>query len=204
MVNGADFSRTTAAVICISTSRAELLGKRRFEISIFVLRRIHDHLSVTCQVLFKAAALYVLELHHDHTRGGPFSQLVEAVFADDGVELVFVNELGELVVIEAPGALHRLLKYLHRRISKRRLIEAERVDAGFLGSGLVLLEKLLDAWEGHLFARYVEMIVHHAIDLIRELPHQRGILSTDHRAAEKLGFQPKLRAARTMPTESGG
>src|SRR3954463_3148964 len=192
MVNGADFSRTTAAVICISTSRAELLGKRRFEVSIFVLRRIHDHLSVTCQVLFKAAALYVLELHHDHTRGRPFSQLVEAVFADNGIELVFVNEVGELVVLAAASTLHGLLEYLHRRIGERRLVEAERIDAGLLGSCLVLLQKLLDAWECHLLARYVEMIVHHAIDLIGKLPHQRGILSTDHRAAEKLRFEPKL------------
>src|SRR3954466_5758357 len=114
MVNGADFSRTTAAVIFISTSRAVSLRKRRFEISIFVLRRIDDNLSVTCQILFKAAALNVLELHHDDTGRGPFAQLVEAVFADDGVELVVVNELGELLVIEAVGALHRLLEYLHR------------------------------------------------------------------------------------------
>src|SRR5215813_3119367 len=157
----------------VSTSPGyALLGKRSLQLAVFVLRRMDDHLPVAGLVLVEAGALDVLELNHDGTRGRPFAQLVEADLADDGLERARVDVVGELVVIERAGRLDGLLQHLHGRVGERRLIEAERIDAGLGRLRLVLLQKVLDAGEAHLRARHEKVVVHQAIELVGQLAHQ--------------------------------
>src|SRR6185295_8361232 len=166
--------------------------------------RIDDHLLVASHVLLQAGALNVLELHHDHPRVGPFAEFVEADIADDRLERVLVEIVGELVVVERACRLDRLLQDLHRGVSERRLIETERVDAGVFRPRLILLQEILDAGKTHLRARNEEVVVHDTVELLGQLPNQRGILHTDAAPPKSCVRRPISVAARTIPTESGG
>src|SRR5437764_9789313 len=181
MLNGANLSRATAAVICI---RAILLCEGLLEIAVLVLGRIDDHLLVPAQVLLDTAALHVLKLDHEYARLRPLAELVEPDLADDGVERVRMDVGRELCVIEAAGRLDGLLQYLHCRIGERWLIEAEGVDPGILRLRLEFFQKLVNSGKIHLRAGNVEMVVHDAIDLLAELRDERGILHAHHGAAE--------------------
>src|SRR5438128_2199200 len=105
------------------------------------------------QVLVEAVALNILKLNENGARLRPFPKLVESDRSDNGAEFIVVNVIGKLIVIEAARCLDRLLENLHCRIGERRLVEAERIDARFLGLALVLLEKFLNAGEIHFRAR---------------------------------------------------
>src|SRR5262249_13603654 len=189
IVKAPNFSRTTAAVISMTTisgcavkkgecpTRAiathhSLVCERSLQLAVLVLGRIEDDLLVTGHVLIEPAALNVLELHEQHACRRPFAEFVESDFADDRVERVVVDVACELVVVEAAGRLDCLLQDLHRGIGEGRLVEAERVGAGLLGPRLVLLQELLDAGEIHFGARDIEMVVHDAVELFAQLLHE--------------------------------
>src|SRR5947207_15527311 len=135
MTNGPDLSRTTAAVTRIDRT---LLVERLFQLAVLVLRGIEDHLAMAGQILLEPVTLHVLELHEQHARVLPLAEFVEANLAHDGVESIAVDVLGQRVVIEALGRRDRLFEHLHGGIGEGRLIEAERIDAGVLGTRLVL------------------------------------------------------------------
>src|SRR5215204_1954533 len=97
IVKAPNFSRATAAVISMVTAS---LRERVFQLPVPVLRRVHDHLLPPGHELLHAAALHILELHHDRARGRPFAELVESDLADDRIERRLVDVLGELVVVE--------------------------------------------------------------------------------------------------------
>src|SRR6516225_11776314 len=156
MPNDPNRSRATAAVICMEALPCE----RIFQIAILVRGRVDDHLLVAAHELLQAAALNVLELHHDGSRGRPFAELIELDLPDDGAKRGVVDVPGKLAVIEAAGRRDRLLQDLHGGVCERRLIEPERIDPGFLRLRLKLLEKLVDARKVHGPAGHEEMVVH--------------------------------------------
>src|SRR6476646_1333679 len=149
-LNGPNFSRATAAVICMK--RFSLLSLREWlvQLAVRIFGRIDDDLLVPGHILVKPVSGDVLKLHLNDTRIGPLTELVEFDLTDNGIERVGVDIGGELLIIEASSRLHGLLQDLHGCIGKRRLIEPEWVGAGVLGARLILGEKCLDAGEAHL------------------------------------------------------
>src|SRR5882724_2918919 len=81
--------------------------------------------------LIDAIALDAAELHHHHAGLGPLAVLGESDLADESVEGMRVHVLRELGVVETVGRRDRLIEHLHHRVSVRRQIIAERVDALF-------------------------------------------------------------------------
>src|SRR5947209_18860803 len=92
--NGADRSRTTAAVICIAVC---LFVERLLQLPVFVLWRVEDQLTVTGHILLEPVAFHVLELDQQEARRLPIAQLVEADLADDGGERAPVDVFGRNV-----------------------------------------------------------------------------------------------------------
>jgi len=82
---------------------ARLLPVRRLQRARLVRRWIEDDLGARLGELLQPIALDVLELHAEHARLGPFALRVEADLADDGLEGVAVDVVGELGVVEAAG-----------------------------------------------------------------------------------------------------
>src|SRR5215470_18486290 len=75
----------------------------------------------------------------------PLAALAELHVAHDGLERGLADVVGELVVVEALGGLHRLAEDLDVGVAPGAEIVAERIDALRAGPRLVLLEERLRA-----------------------------------------------------------
>ena len=93
------------------------------------------------QVSRFAASGHAVILHLQHARLGPLAVLAEFDVAHDGLELVAVQVIGELVVVDALGAFDRLAEHLEIGIAPAAKIIAERIDAFGLRPRLVFLEE---------------------------------------------------------------
>src|SRR6478609_2354830 len=104
-LNGPNFSRATAAVICMKRFS---LREWLVQLAVRIFGRIDDHLLVPGHILVKPVSGDVLKLHLNDTRIGPFTELVEFDLTDNRVERVGVDIGGELLIIEATSRLHGL------------------------------------------------------------------------------------------------
>src|SRR5580692_1089756 len=142
MTNGPDLAPTTAASICMNYASRSLndvhllritccglFGERVLQFAVLIFRRVKDHLLSGRAILIEIVAVDVLELHQQQPRLRPLAFLVEADVADDRIESVLVDVIGELAVIQTAGRLDRLFEDLHGGIGEGRLIETERIGA---------------------------------------------------------------------------
>src|SRR5437016_1332080 len=83
-----------------------------------------DHLGFRIAELLEIVALDVLELHLQHPRLRPFAVLAEGDFADDRVERMAAEVIGEPGLVEALRALDRLTQDLQVGVGEGRQIPA--------------------------------------------------------------------------------
>src|SRR5262249_35440312 len=150
-----------------------------------VLRRREHGLRVHATELLEVTALDVVVLDLQHAALLPLAALRDLYVARDGLEGGLADVVGELVVVEALGGLHRLAEDLDVGVAPGAEIVAERIDTLRAGAGLVLLEELLGALEHHALRRDPGFVIDPAVEQGSELPLDRGRLQADHRAADQ-------------------
>src|SRR5262249_37832418 len=106
-----------------------------------VLRRREHGLRIHAAELLEVAALDVVILDLQHAALRPLAALAELHVAHDGLERGLADVVGELVVVEALGRLHRLAEDLDVGVAPGPEIVAERIDALGAGPRLVLFEE---------------------------------------------------------------
>src|SRR6516165_9612752 len=91
-----------------------------------------------------------------------------------GLERGLADVVGELVVVEALGGLHRLAEDLDVGVAPGPEIVAERIDALGAGPRLVLLEERLGAVERQGLRRDPGLIIDPAVEQRSELSLEHG------------------------------
>src|SRR5947209_15402488 len=115
--------------------------ERRLHVARLILLREQDDAVSGVLELLEIVALQSAELHHQNARLRPFAVTAELDLADDRIELVRPNMIGELRIVEGTNRLHRRLQNLHLGIGVYRNIEAERIDARRDGALAILLQE---------------------------------------------------------------
>src|SRR5688572_19006330 len=143
--NGAGAPRRFAPRRAVSGLRLTRFIERRDDLAGLVLVGEDHDLLARLPELLQVLVHHAAELRLHHARVRPFSVLVPADRADDGLDLVLAQPAGERLVLEALGGVDRLLENLADRIVERRQIEAEGVHLGFGGALRVAREEFVDA-----------------------------------------------------------
>src|SRR5215471_16709386 len=106
----------------------------------------------------------------------------------EAMMVVNAHVVGELVVIEALGALDRLLEHLKIGIAPPAEVITEWVDTLARRKRLVFLEEIRG--RRHQFRRrHPELVVHNAVELGFEFTFDGSVLQSDHAAAHHLRLQ---------------
>src|SRR5258706_13951919 len=142
--------------------------------------------------LLDVVGLDVVELNLQHPRLRPFAVLAELDVAKHGLERAGTDVVGELLVLNAFSRRDRLLQHLELRITPRRHVVAQRVDAFGRCSRLISLDQILDTGELHLRYRQPPVVIDEAVEHRTELHLERGGLQAHHTTSDHLRLEAYL------------
>src|SRR6266567_4932119 len=154
-----------------------------------IFGRLENCLGPRIPELLEIGALDVLELDLQDPRLRPLAVLAEADLADDRVEWVAADVVGELCLVEALRYLDRFPQNLKVGIGEGRQVPPQRVDPFARRLGLVGFEELRDARKLHGRRWDPKVVVDDAVELRPELLLHRGVLQADHAAPEIPGLE---------------
>src|SRR6266478_1910474 len=158
----------------------------------FVLFRAQDDLALAVAKIVEIGAGDILKLHGHQACLLPLALFAELDVADDGLEGMAADVIGDLVLVEALGLFDRLTLDLQIGVGPGRQIIAEGIDplAGRLL--LIALQKLHDPGEAQFRRRQPEVEGDDAVQHRAQRGLDRGALRSGHRAAAHLGVEPEL------------
>src|SRR5258707_11720835 len=139
----------------------------------------HYGLSVhRAELLDVVAFVDAMELDLQYPPLRPFAVLAEFDVADDGLEGVGTEVVGELLVFDALRSLDGLRQHLELRVAPRGHVIAERVDAFGLGPRLIFFDQVFDTGELHLRHRQPHVIIDEGVEHPARLTFEYRCLRT--------------------------